>query len=374
MESLREPRKDDWEKGSGDTFDEFTYKEEELDEIDGYYTVESLDDELDLYDNLWKDEVSPAIYLTLVEKVPDMKKEETELTLTEWLEKFAQADILSKEEKENAHAFFREESCLLTIGIDKLGTTSLVTHHVDTGEARPIKQYFYRMFPDKQEFLDKELESLERQGLIANNNVKIDSSAQKCREWLLSSAECDAKECEGKTELGGYTGWSIKNMGITARDDNEGWDDSKWINEETETWWDFNKEFEVYTVIREESDEKEGKIKLEEGVELRHNLPVHVASRMENGCRINDNSIKFQKLSLGYCMALQFTHLTRSYGKIYHVYSHPTEFDYYALEVLNRCKTIHIAQHCGYRLIAHDLRKLSVLWDWIVSGARQELA
>ncbi|CAG8639267.1 5147_t:CDS:2 [Cetraspora pellucida] len=67
--SLREPRKDNWEKGSSNMFDEFTYEDEQLDEIDKYYTVESSDDEIDLYSNLWKDEISLAIYLTLVEEV-----------------------------------------------------------------------------------------------------------------------------------------------------------------------------------------------------------------------------------------------------------------------------------------------------------------
>ncbi|CAG8694533.1 15248_t:CDS:2, partial [Racocetra persica] len=100
-----------------------------------------------------------------IEEVPAQKEEEeTEPTLKERLEKFAQADTLSGEEREEARTFIEKESCLLTIGLDKLGTTSLVTHHIDTGDAKPIKQHFYRTSPDEQEFLDEELESLEKQG------------------------------------------------------------------------------------------------------------------------------------------------------------------------------------------------------------------
>ncbi|CAG8722158.1 5308_t:CDS:2 [Cetraspora pellucida] len=41
---------------SGDTFDEFTYEEEELNEVKGYYIVESSDDKVEIYKNPWKEE------------------------------------------------------------------------------------------------------------------------------------------------------------------------------------------------------------------------------------------------------------------------------------------------------------------------------
>ncbi|CAG8765061.1 22427_t:CDS:2, partial [Cetraspora pellucida] len=312
-ESLKEPQKDDWEKGSGDTFDEFTYEDEELDEIDGYYTVESSDDEIDLYSNPWKDEVSPTIYLTIVKEVPIQKnKEETKPTLKEQLEKFVQTDTLNSREKEEARTFFKKEGCLLTISLDKLGTTSLVTHHIDTGDAKPIKQHFYRTSPDEQEFLDEELESLERQGLgavlhragkmhndtdalsrqhdpqeVGSNRVEADVSTQKCRKWLLSLAECDAEECYRRRRL-------------TAHNDYDEWDDSECIDNETEAWWDLNEEFETYLMVEEAPDKEEKDIKLEEYVDSRGNPSERAAS--VNGHELGSHGatpMEFQKLTMG---------------------------------------------------------------------------
>ncbi|CAG8699845.1 19727_t:CDS:1, partial [Cetraspora pellucida] len=44
---------------------------------------------------------------------------------------------------------------------NKLGTTSFVTHYIDTDKAKQIKQHFYKTSSNKQKFLDKELELLE---------------------------------------------------------------------------------------------------------------------------------------------------------------------------------------------------------------------
>ncbi|CAG8639282.1 5148_t:CDS:2 [Cetraspora pellucida] len=107
----------------------------------------------------------------------------------EQLEKFAQANTLSKEEKEEAHIFFKKESCLLTIGLNKLETTSLVTHYVDTE--------------------------------VSSNRIEVDVSVQKCREWLLSLVECDIEEGLYETELGGYTGWSVENVYTVIEEDGE---------------------------------------------------------------------------------------------------------------------------------------------------------
>ncbi|CAG8640749.1 6603_t:CDS:2, partial [Dentiscutata heterogama] len=63
-----------------------------------------------------------------------------------------------------------------------------------------------------------------------------------------------------------------------------------------------------------------------------------------------------------------------SYGRIFHVYFHPMKLEHFALEVINRGKTIYLMEQFGYRLIAHDPRNLLTLKEWIVSGAQQELA
>ncbi|CAG8604000.1 39447_t:CDS:2, partial [Gigaspora margarita] len=53
---------------SGDTFDEFTYEEKMLDEIEGYHTEESATEEI-------ADIESPAIYFTAIDEPPNQTKE-----------------------------------------------------------------------------------------------------------------------------------------------------------------------------------------------------------------------------------------------------------------------------------------------------------
>ncbi|CAG8680277.1 4016_t:CDS:1, partial [Scutellospora calospora] len=49
---------------------------------------------------------------------------------------------------------------------DSLDQTDLTTRRIDTTEAKPIRQHFYRIFSDEQEFIDKELVNIEKQRLI----------------------------------------------------------------------------------------------------------------------------------------------------------------------------------------------------------------
>ncbi|CAG8660839.1 951_t:CDS:10, partial [Gigaspora rosea] len=106
---------EEWERESKDTFNKFIYESEELDEKEGYYTLE-LEEELDIYNNL--------------EKVD-------ELTIAEQLKKFAEAATLVKKKREEVQKFFHNKSHLFSIKTKKLG-----------------------------KFLDKELRNLEKQGII----------------------------------------------------------------------------------------------------------------------------------------------------------------------------------------------------------------
>ncbi|CAG8449964.1 9700_t:CDS:2 [Scutellospora calospora] len=69
-----------WNIESGDTFDEFTYEDEDLNKAEEYYTLELSEEDFNIYDNLWKDEVSSAIYLTIVEELPTQEREKETLT------------------------------------------------------------------------------------------------------------------------------------------------------------------------------------------------------------------------------------------------------------------------------------------------------
>ncbi|CAG8517189.1 9963_t:CDS:2 [Cetraspora pellucida] len=77
-----------FEAPSSNTFNKFTYEKEELDKIDGYYMVESFEDKINLYSNLWKYKIRPVIYLTLVENMLIQKKKKPKLMIIEQLKKF----------------------------------------------------------------------------------------------------------------------------------------------------------------------------------------------------------------------------------------------------------------------------------------------
>lgn len=47
-----------------------------------------------------------------------------------------------------------------------LGKTHLIEHAINTGDARPIKQKYYRLSPDKQAALEKELDRMLKEGIV----------------------------------------------------------------------------------------------------------------------------------------------------------------------------------------------------------------
>lgn len=103
---------------------------------------------------------------TLVEELPTLDEEEAGSPTTKQIKKFIEAETLSEEEKGKVREFIQKKSHLFSPCPKKLGTTTLVTHQINTVDARLIKQNFYQTSPDEQEFFDKELASLQEQGLI----------------------------------------------------------------------------------------------------------------------------------------------------------------------------------------------------------------
>ncbi|CAG8592867.1 28848_t:CDS:2, partial [Racocetra persica] len=94
----------------------------------------------ELFYNPWEESASPALYLTDIEEMPTKEEKETELTVEKQIEKFLQNETLTKEEKEKAAAFFQQERNLFTSDMQGLGETTVITHRIETGEAKPIKQ------------------------------------------------------------------------------------------------------------------------------------------------------------------------------------------------------------------------------------------
>ncbi|CAG9129442.1 unnamed protein product [Plutella xylostella] len=48
----------------------------------------------------------------------------------------------------------------ISIEVKGLGRTSLITHHIDTGDAQPIRQRYYRMSPEKQRILQEQVDEM----------------------------------------------------------------------------------------------------------------------------------------------------------------------------------------------------------------------
>ncbi|CAG8658826.1 13685_t:CDS:2, partial [Acaulospora morrowiae] len=109
LSSLLEPESDQ-ESTETDLFNEFEYKEEKIDERDGYYTDDMLLDK-ELYENPWEEMKSPAIYLTNVEEVPTLEEEkEPELTMKERIESLIEKNTeLGKEDKGDVRELLKNE-------------------------------------------------------------------------------------------------------------------------------------------------------------------------------------------------------------------------------------------------------------------------
>jgi hypothetical protein len=61
--------------------------------------------------------------------------------------------------------------------LTQLGRTNIVTHHIDTGNAREIKQHYYRMSPRHENFIKEEIQRLKQQGLIVPSHSPWTSPA-----------------------------------------------------------------------------------------------------------------------------------------------------------------------------------------------------
>ncbi|CAG8616521.1 23634_t:CDS:2, partial [Gigaspora margarita] len=103
--SLKQGKRDDeWDNESGDTFDEFTYEDEELNEAEGYYTPESAEEDLDLYDNPQEPREQQV---KLVHRMSEMEEEQTEL---KWLISLADYDEYDDFQHEDAVDYYDERT------------------------------------------------------------------------------------------------------------------------------------------------------------------------------------------------------------------------------------------------------------------------
>ena len=73
---------------------------------------------------------------------------------------------LTPEQSERFDNFMTQYTDLFIWENDQFGKTNVVTHTIDTGEATPIKQRFYRTSYNNQQFIKEEIDRLLKTGLI----------------------------------------------------------------------------------------------------------------------------------------------------------------------------------------------------------------
>ena len=130
--------------------DEIEYEtEEELEEFEAYTSDINLDDSLQ--ENL-------AIFLS----------EATHEVLLP-----SEKGILTQKQEQKVEELLNEHQDVFTKSISKegqtsdLGRTNVVTHTIDTGNAKPIKQRPYKSSPDQQEFIKNEITTMLKKGIIS---------------------------------------------------------------------------------------------------------------------------------------------------------------------------------------------------------------
>src|SRR5260363_424058 len=140
------------------------YEEErDIEEVESYYT-----DKLVKLHTTLDEDCSPVIYLTAVEELPTPEENvQPELTCEEKINQLVKVEALTQEQKREATCLLNKFKGLFATSLSQLGQYHNVQHEIDTGDARPIKQSAYRIAPDEQEFLNKEIESLLKNGLIS---------------------------------------------------------------------------------------------------------------------------------------------------------------------------------------------------------------
>lgn len=73
---------------------------------------------------------------------------------------------LSASERDQVIAFVKEYSAVFSKSEYDLGHTTLITHHIDTGDARPIRQGLRRHPQVYLNVIDTEIQKMEASGVI----------------------------------------------------------------------------------------------------------------------------------------------------------------------------------------------------------------
>ena len=77
---------------------------------------------------------------------------------------------LNEKEKEKLLSLLNKNSDIFSEGLHDLGKTHLATHHIDTGDAQPVKLPPYKQTPEMRRVTQKHVEDLKRNDMIRESN------------------------------------------------------------------------------------------------------------------------------------------------------------------------------------------------------------
>jgi hypothetical protein len=153
-QNIEETREDNEESEVNETDEEYETEEEEQDEL-FCYSEEIPEEEVNLiYDELKENAKEKA---TLKESYYQYKELD---------EGNYHTGELTNDQQEKFKDFMKQYKDLFIWKENQFGKTSVIKHNIDTGDASPIKQRFYRTSFQNQEFIKQEIQRLLGSGLI----------------------------------------------------------------------------------------------------------------------------------------------------------------------------------------------------------------
>ena len=108
------------------------------------------------------------------------------------------SEQLTKEESQAVAGLLHQHKDVFSLSEQDLGRTNLVTHNIDTGDARPIKQHPRRTSPSKHAEIERQVEDLLQRGIVKKSNspwsspvvlvTKKDGSQRFCVDYRQVNA------------------------------------------------------------------------------------------------------------------------------------------------------------------------------------------
>lgn len=108
------------------------------------------------------------------------------------------SEQLTEEESQAVAGLLHRHKDVFSLSEQDLGRTNLVTHNIDTGDARPIKQHPRRTSPSKHAEIERQVEDLLQRGIVKKSNspwsspvvlvTKKDGSQRFCVDYRQVNA------------------------------------------------------------------------------------------------------------------------------------------------------------------------------------------